>query len=97
MQTTQEQKRLLNCTKLNEITGCLVWVRQTSVDGFGRTMVKEPDGSTHMDTAHKASYMAFYGDVPVGKVVRQGCGNPLCINPEHLELVVDTQQVKKSA
>lgn len=89
MQTTQEQKRLLNCTKRNEITGCLVWTRQTSIDGYGLTMVKEPGESARMDTAHRASYMAFYGEIPAGKVVRQACGNPLCINPEHLELVVE--------
>ena len=92
MQTTQEQKRLLNCTKPNEITGCLVWTRQTSIDGYGRTMVKEPNGSAHLESAHKASYMAFYGDIPSGKMVRQGCGNSLCINPEHLELVVAAKQ-----
>jgi len=91
MHTRREQQRLLNCTKLNEITGCLVWTRQVSIDGFGITMVKEPNGETHLETAHKASYMAFYGPVPPGKVVRQACGNPLCINPEHLELIVETK------
>lgn len=92
MQTSQEQQRLLNCTKPNEITGCLIWTRQTSIDGYGRTMVKESNGDAHMETAHTASYMAFYGEIPQGKVVRQGCGNPLCINPEHLELVVKVRQ-----
>jgi hypothetical protein len=89
MQTDREQKRLINCTKLNEITGCLIWTRQVSIDGHGRTMVKDANGNTSLDSAHRASYMAFYGEVPKGKKVRQGCGNSLCINPEHLELIVD--------
>ena len=91
MQTDREQKRLLSCTKLNEITGCLVWTRQVSNDGHGRTMVKDSKGNTYLESAHKASYMAFYGDIPKGKTVRQACGNPLCINPEHLELIVEAK------
>ena len=51
-------------------------------------MIKESTGQVHLETAHRASYVAFYGDVPFGKKVRQGCGNSLCINPEHLELIV---------
>ena len=89
MRNSREQQRLLNCTKVNEITGCYVWTRQTSVDGFGLTMVKDFDGNTYLERAHTASYMAFYGEIPKGKKVRQACGNPLCINPEHLELVVE--------
>ena len=89
MQTEREQKRLIKCTKVNEITGCLIWTRQVSNDGFGLTMIKDAQGNTKLDSAHRASYMAFYGEIPKGKKVRQGCGNPLCINPDHLELIVD--------
>jgi len=94
MQTNHEQQRLLDCTKVNEITGCYIWTRKVSIDGYGQTMIKESCGSVHLETAHRASYVAFYGDVPSGKQVRQGCGNSLCINPDHLELVVvDTLRV----
>ena len=95
MQTEREQKRLIGCTKINEITGCFVWTRQVSINGYGRTMFKDSHGKTSLIAAHEASYMAFYGDIPRGKKVRQACGNPLCINPEHLELVVDCELVNQ--
>lgn len=87
MQTKKEQQRLLNCTKRNEITGCLIWTRHVSIDGYGRTMVKDETGKAYMDTAHRAAYRAFFGSIPKGRTVVQGCGLPLCINPEHLKLV----------
>ena len=85
---THEQKRLLYCTKVDEMTGCYIWIRKVSTDGFGQTMIKDSSGKVHLERAHHASYLAFYGEVPSGKKVRQSCGNPLCINPAHLELVV---------
>jgi hypothetical protein len=35
--------------------------------------------------ADDASYIAFFGEIPPKSLVRQTCGNRLCINPEHLE------------
>jgi len=40
-----------------------------------------------MLSAQAASYQAFTSSIPEGHLVKQSCGNRLCINPEHLELI----------
>jgi len=50
-------------------------------------MLRAEDGSTQMESAHRASYQLFVGPIPAHSQVRQTCGNRLCINPDHLELL----------
>jgi hypothetical protein len=83
---TSVQQRLLMHAARNAATGCWNWSGQVSNSGHGRTKVRAADGTVRMQSAEDASYEAFIGPVPVGKLVRQRCNNPLCINPEHLEL-----------
>lgn len=83
---TRNQKNLLSMTQLDEVTDCWVWRGQISNSGYGRTMIRNEHG-TQMVSAQKASYLQFLDDVPVGYLVKQSCGNRLCINPKHLELM----------
>ncbi len=67
-------------------SGCWVWHRQVSNSGYGKMMVRE-DGATRYVSAHRASYRAFVEPLADDQVVRQTCGNRLCVNPDHLELL----------
>ena len=83
---TRNQKNLLAMTQLDEVSDCWIWRGQISNSGYGRTMIRDDKG-TKMVSAQKASYLQFLNEVPDGYLVKQSCGNRLCINPKHLELM----------
>lgn len=44
------------------------------------------DGQHRHIRASRLAYMSYYGPIPDGLVVRHKCDNPACINPVHLEV-----------
>lgn len=84
---TLKQKKLFEMTQYSDGCGCWVWQGQISNSGYGRTMLRRPDGRVQMVSAQAASYEEFIAVVPQGCLVKQSCGNRLCINPQHLELI----------
>lgn len=80
------RQRLLDSVVSDPDSGCWLWRGQISNSGYGRIMLSGADGRA-MESAHRASYLTFVGPIPDGTFVRQSCGNRLCINPEHLEVL----------
>jgi len=66
-------------------SGCWIWTGQVSNSGYGRIMLRDKHGMNNLYSAHQASYCAFIGPLDEGLLVRQTCGNRLCVNPDHLE------------
>jgi AraC-like DNA-binding protein len=54
-----------------------------AVDGAGKG-IKRRNGKLHK--AHRLAYEDAIGPIPPKMQVKQKCGNPRCINPEHLFL-----------
>jgi len=82
-----DRSRLLARIRKLDDSGCWIWQGQVGNSGYGKVMLRDADGNTRMDSVHRASYSAFIGPLAAGQVVVQRCGNRLCINPEHLELL----------
>lgn len=62
-------------------SGCWLWVGGTARYGYGTFRLNKKG---HM--AHKFSYEMFKGQVPPGYVIRHKCDVTCCVNPDHLDI-----------
>ncbi len=66
-------------------SGCWLWVAAVSHNGYGLLGTGPGERRTH-----RLSYTEFKGPIPKGIKVLHRCDTPCCVNPEHLRL--GTQQ-----
>lgn len=85
--TSSKQNKLFNSVRVLDDCDCWIWQGQVSNSGYGKVRVADNNNNLTLLSAQVASYMAFIGDLPSGFLVKQSCGNRLCINPEHLTLM----------
>ena len=67
--------------KFYECDGCFVWAGWVDAEGYGSICVEGK--STRV---HRFVYEQCVGAIPEGSVVRHTCDNPACINPAHLAI-----------
>lgn len=76
-------------SKVSE-TGCWEWIKAKRGD-YGAICIA---GTTWR--AHRASYVAFKGEIPDGTVICHSCDNPSCVNPDHLFAATQQQNILES-
>lgn len=76
-------------TKYKRLGRCVVWTGLNNSKGYGRIMI----GRKKNVTAHRAIYEGTFGKIPDGLVLDHLCRKPSCVNPLHLRVVTNKENV----
>lgn len=71
--------------------GCWLWLGGAWPNGYGKTSV--PVAGTQL--AHRAFYMSLAGEIPGDLDLDHLCRQRLCVNPDHLEPVTRSENIRR--
>ena len=69
---------------------CVEWLGSKKANGYGELRVAGKTGY-----AHRRSYELFKGQIPSGTEIDHLCRNKGCVNPDHLEAVTRSENIKR--
>lgn len=103
--TAEQLQKIINRIEPQE-SGCWWYPAVTSNKGYATTRIGWP--VTKSMSVHKLSWIYYKGDIPDGMVIDHLCHDPAeceggnncvhrrCVNPDHLALVSEAENSKKS-
>jgi len=78
--------------KVNKTKTCWLWTASKTNTGYGTLGRK-----TRRYLAHRYSWIIHNGEIPNGMCVCHHCDTPLCVNPEHLFLGTQKDNMKDAS
>jgi hypothetical protein len=69
---------------------CWNWIGSVNGRGYGQMSYRG-----RCRTAHRVSWLMFRGEIPVGLVIDHLCRNTLCVRPDHLEAVSQSENIRR--
>lgn len=73
---------------------CWVWPKPPAKDGYGLVMVWQRNKPSVVVRVHRLAYELMVGVIPDGLLVLHSCDNPVCVNPTHLWVGTQTDNMQ---
>jgi hypothetical protein len=71
---------------------CWIWTGARNWRGYGRVTINKK-----LYSLHRIIWRAAYGAIPLGGQVLHSCDNPSCVNPTHLFIGSQTDNMRDAA
>lgn len=84
-------------TKYQKTGSCWLWTAGKFTNGYGIFMLKRLATSQINTQAHRVAYVLAKGSIPQGQVVMHTCDVRACVNPAHLILGDQSENVRDAA
>ena len=78
--------------RIKKTETCWIWIGCVKKNGYGMVNVYDHPP----DNAHRISYKLFKGDIPKGMQIDHLCRFKACVNPDHLEMVTQKENLLRS-
>ncbi|MFI7468176.1 HNH endonuclease signature motif containing protein [Nonomuraea sp. NPDC049646] len=74
--------------------GCWLWTASLDGKGYGQFIIMRADRG-YPQRAHRIAWELLRGPIPDDLVVDHRCRNRTCVNPDHLELVTNEENIAR--
>lgn len=81
--------------KVDKTSSCWLWMGKKTSRGYGDFAVRIGKKILNF-RAHRYSWEMIKGSIPTGSLVCHKCDNPPCVNPEHLYLGTQSDNIRES-
>lgn len=71
---------------------CWVWTGARNSKGYACCT----DGTGHSMLAHRRAYAHMVAEIPAELTIDHTCPNKVCVNPEHMEVVTRSENVRRA-
>ena len=85
------EKLILSRMVPDKKTGCWIWTGCLGRKGYGVLTIQQ-----RFQRAHRVAYEVWRGPIPQGMQVLHRCDRPQCVNPDHLFLGTNGDNIRDS-